>query len=514
MSNRNIELAKAIYAGNFVGMKCMLGNIHKGHDVIFRYIAKYGTVDMAKYLINLYSKINIHACCDDAFNSSANLSMLKYLISLESDYGEIKISKNTIYKFLQNNHETVIYLIDIITGRRDVNVTEILGKYFITYIRHIINIGKHDVFQYLLYKEPYLGKGKFNKSTMRLIYSKLNLHLIVRLLFAVNRTDNMYVHLDNELLLKRVCKMGNCVLFQRLIESKYGKFNIHVSKEYIFRCCCCNNFYNMLKYLYSLELTHGEINIHADNDSVLRHSIHSNNTRLFKYLISLEPMRGKFNIYLLDGYIFKQSCRRGNYSLAMFILELSNTRDKKFDINFDNEYLLRRLCRERRIIALKLLITSGCKFNIYVNNGEILKTSIRNNDMQLFVYLLNLDTEGKFDIHYNNEVILKQLCWLNEIAIIQYLFLLEHKYGKFNIHVDNEIIFIVLCRNGSYFILMFLDSLESTHGKININILDNRGFKTACMLNNVYIMNYLIHKDINLLKIYNNRHELFKSYIK
>lgn len=141
------------------------------------------------------------------------------------------------------------------------------------------------------------------------------------------------------------------------------------------------------------------------------------------------------------------------------------------DLHFENELLLKYVCRNNMFDMLKYLISlepSHGKFKLHVDRDVILDYVVENtlitNNLDMLKYLISLEnTHGKFLLRKNNEYILKSVCSAKSdvpdkyFDLLEYLLSLEESsYTKYNIKIDNDYCMKEICKNNNIKMLQLI----------------------------------------------------------
>lgn len=287
---------------------------------VSRLCAKNG-INSIKYLISSGIKIDLHYCIINAFNSK-NMELFKYLMSLTNDF-DIK----NLYPY---DIKSAKYLLSYDDYKINNNILEFVS--FCCYIK---------LFKFLI--------------------------LVCK--------DKIDIHADNERILKNLFINTTNVedikyLFS--LEKTYGKFNIHIDEEKIFRNACMYTNLDIVKYLISLKDTHGKIDIHVKNESAFISACENNKLDIVKYLISLKKEYGK--IIILDD-TFNGLIKTGNIKIIKYLLTLENEYGE-FDLNYNIGYLHFLDDNDGKIEGVKMY--NFLKQYIIKRNKKIFKNLISN----------------------------------------------------------------------------------------------------------------------------------------
>lgn len=196
-----------------------------------------------------------------------------------------------------------------------------------------------------------------------------------------------------------LCENNKLDEIKKMISEDINKtIDIHIRFEYPFRIACYYGFFDIVKYLLSLEKKYGKINI---------------NIPYIKYLINEEY----FPIKTCPLYGASIS---GNLELVKYLLNIEDY--KYYDINKAIDFAL----ENNNIYIFKYLITTEKN----VDYKKYLTNCCKNNNLNLFKYLLQFSTNIDNIFH-----LLIYACNNNNIEFVKYIiFHFNYKFTNINIY--------------------------------------------------------------------------------
>lgn len=306
-------------------------DIHYDYDKAFRVACKNGRLDVARYLIELesrYGKTDIHALNEYAFLSAVRknyMDVAKYLMSLKATHGPIVLEKfdssrpkTSFYFACDGSVEKAKLLLQFIPKSGDIYTDKDIEIMFACICNNTTFM------RFVMYNLPGQLDAMCIEKTLfmacRLGYIE-SLNVLIEILGFYKQPFD--IHRDYEAILIAACSSNSIPVIKRLLllESKYGKFNLHASGrllEYTFinqftqhsrykkSAQNVSNLHETVRFLFSLEKTYGKLDIHSNNETIFRGMCKHLQVATLKFLLDLQPEHGKINIHVDRDAAFRK----------------------------------------------------------------------------------------------------------------------------------------------------------------------------------------------------------------
>lgn len=314
-------------------------NIHFGSEEAFRKSCECGKLDVAQFIYSLgkidaNGPVNIHAINDFAFRYSCkygHFDIAKWIYSLSNADGnkQINIHHNDEFAFRlacsMNHFEIAKWLISLdkiqdidIHARNEFAFRRCCVKGHIRVVKWLVslenNINIHAVDEYAFRKSCEKG------------------HLeIVKLLISLDVKNNINIHSENEYAFRKSCANGHLEIVKLLISlDKNNSINIHALYEEAFKYACLHNHLEIVEYLLSLQNIYGKINVRVADDEIFKKCYARSFLEIIKLLILHYP---EYELLTDDGKIIGYSIKQLYYNV--FVAD--SIQDNNIQINSDCE---------------------------------------------------------------------------------------------------------------------------------------------------------------------------------
>lgn len=399
-------------------------NIDRIHNFVMEKAARYGHLDVLKYLISLYSErtnshINIKNLLEEAA-SEGHLHIVEYLKSLESKYGKIDM-------------KGIIEDILVMSSRRG----HLNSFRYFTQSPHVLEMVQYPNFDSIIVNIARLGELDILKDL-----AVIRANLVINLAFP---QAIIYGQVNILKYLISICHIHN--------EGDVYAKNIDKMK-----LAASNGHLDTIKYLISLDTDKNKITKLLLDDSLLKAAFFGH-LHIIEYL----DKHVKYsNVKLTEA--FKEAARNGYLHILEYLIG-SETADRKINIHQNEEYAFTWAAFNGHLHILKYLISlegTHDRINIHIRNENAFTLAATHGHLHILKYLISLEsTHGSIDIHFFGDQVFKDAALAGHLHIIEYLISLEPTHGEINTKLFSESDFDEDFKKRRPYVIKYINELDS-----------------------------------------------------
>jgi len=377
------------YIISFFNLTDMLDNIDIILHNMFYIATRNDCLEIIKYLLNKYPKINYMSVSKIYIYSSINdnTNIVHYL------FGNIDL-------YSQHCHDSTDLLVinntqNVLTKIFESLLNDSCEKGCINIVKYIINCSEKNNIQLDL-------KGIYDKGPFYYACRSNNIEL-VQFIIQYTQYDELYIIAG----LKQACTMGNYDIVKYLLD-------IIIQ---------CNITYTDFEYLFVV-------------------SCKSTNTKLTCYILSYNSDINNIDVHCFDDQLLYMSCMTGNLDMFKLLYDYSIKINSPFDIHNNLHILLSCVCNSNNIDFIDYLVKYNKENTYNVLKSIINETHTYSNILYsvsrkiILQYLIEYCFYNNIVIYSSTEQILIEILESNlsnnsKNDIIEYIiYLLKHNYNK------------------------------------------------------------------------------------
>jgi len=357
------------------------------------------------------NKLIKHIKCGDILRSfklacdNLNYNLAKYLLLIRND-PNINNSNKFIYNIKNNNHKTIVHLIDNEYDYLDLNHFFVFAcqNNFINILNWIIDgndltidyefglccaclYGNFNIVQKLHHKYPLLNLNAYYDAPYSLACLNGNIDIINYI--CMNTFFINYYSFNNEVF------YNACINNKIEIVNWYCQF--HLSNDIIIngsKHACKNNNIDILKLLINFNIFYGSFN--DDIVMLIKYACHNKNYDIISWLLRFRP-----NIDAYDKMILLRIlCENGCFKILKLLMKYYY-----FDLSIDDELPFRIANLFEKMKMVKFLLKCKPNINIGIYDNIIFKMSCIGHKMKSVKYLISLNEKKYYAKISNNKVI-------------------------------------------------------------------------------------------------------------
>lgn len=177
------------------------------------------------------------------------------------------------------------------------------------------------------------------------------------LLSCANKINQRHIITDKiGELFRRACASGQLDILKYLITLDSNNFDLHAYHEKAFFNACVQRHFDIAEYLVELSKTYGKINIHVLNDHIFR-AVCTDSLEGVDYLLDLgERLCDPYDIHHNDEIFFISACEYGQLSIIQRLIELGEKSNHKINIHTRSDEAFRTACICHQFAVVEYLI--------------------------------------------------------------------------------------------------------------------------------------------------------------